>query len=530
MSDQIPNNFDGQQPIIAINQKPHGKIINFVRNNLVPTLTVTIAGGLLITGVSTFNIWNVYTNYESTISKHFKLQKVSDDKVLAKVEQSIQTELADYQQQLLVSIIFAGATFPLLIGSWIIVLLAVRDYIRSRQVAEASLIAAQSNLVEANILVEELGVRALYEEEVRLESELLQADVAQLLDVVCAVEAGDLTVQANVSERVTGLVSDTLNRSIESLDRIISVVVSTARTVSKDANQLELTTIETASQAQAQNIEVRSVQSLMNTINSLTADSRQQAIETDVAMKLAEAAVTAGQQAIEDTTKGIETLQSGTNRIVKRTELLTEFVELAAQFSKDQKRVAALTRVLALNASTISARAIKEQNPEQFASLAKEFDIIARQVSTLATDTNSSLVTLQQRTDRVQTVTSGLTEDISEIEQLVAKFTTEVNKSRTAFGNIQTVTNQVSQIGEKVNESSQDIVRVVNDTLIAVGSIARAAQSTEASSTITREQVQSMGNLARTLLEMVEFFKLTEVEEVKHSGDLSLEVQQLVRA
>ena len=506
-----------QQPaIISTSQNTYARISTFVRTNLIGTITATVTGSILIAGVSTFNVWSIYNNYESTVSKEFKLHKASDDL-------RYQEELANYQQQLLMSIVFAGATLPLLIGGWVMILLAVRDYIQDRQATEASLIDSQSNLVEANTLVEELGIRALYEEEVRSESDLLQADVAQLLDVVSAIEAGDLTVQANVSERVTGLVSDTLNRSIESLDRIIGVVVSTTRTVSQDANELEQITIETAKQAQAQNTEVRAVQSLMNTINSLTADSRQQAIETDVAMKLAQSAVIAGQQAIDDTTDGIETLQEGTNRIVKRSELLSEFVDLAAQFSKDQKRVAALTRVLALNASTISARAIREQNPEQFASLAREFDIIARQVSTLATDTNISLATLQQRTDRVQTVTSGLTQDITEIEELVAKFTTEVNKSRTAFENIQTVTNQVSQIGEKANESSQDIVRVVNDTLIAIESIARAAQSTEASSTITREQVQSMGNLSRRLLEMVEFFKLTEAPE--QSGDLSRELQ-----
>jgi twitching motility protein PilJ len=102
-----------------------------------------------------------------------------------------------------------------------------------------------------------------------------------------------------------------------------------------------------------------------------------------------------------------------------------------------------------------------------------------------------------------------LSDDVNQINQLVQKFTGEVKKSRQAFDNIQTVTGQVAQMGEKVNSSSQDIVQVVNDTLIAIQSIATIAQVTEAKASITREQVQSMGNLARRLLEMVEFFKLT---------------------
>jgi methyl-accepting chemotaxis protein PixJ len=164
--------------------------------------------------------------------------------------------------------------------------------------------------------------------------------------------------------------------------------------------------------------------------------------------------------------------------------------------------------VLALNASTLSSRAVKEQDPEQFASLAREFETIARQVNDLATDTNHSLVSLQQRTDRIQTVTSGLSQDITDIDRLVQKFTTEIGKSGRAFSSIQTAIAQASELDQKVNDSNQNIVQVVNDTLNAIQSIAAVAQVTEAKATLTREQVQSMGDLSRRLLHMVEFFQL----------------------
>ncbi len=616
MNGTIPAQLNHNQP-----HSPLQGLRKFVRSNLVSTITATIAGSLLLTGVSTFNIWNIYNNFQSTVAKQFELRKLSDtliyqdevltmsarmlvstgdlqwetrynkvapendatfktfkatltkellleadkanssadkllafeaeafklvkqgnqkaayqlligneydtqkkiysdvnNRVLATVDKSIQQQLQDYQQQLLISIVFAVATLPVLIGSWLLVLAAVRDYIRDRQQAQAEIARSQANLLQLNEkLSEEAGTRAIQEQQVRAESALLQADVGHILDVVCEIEAGNLTVQAEVNERVTGLVSDTLNRSIESLDRIMATVVATARTVTTDASQLEGVAVDTAQQAQAQATEVRSVQSLMDKVNNLTAESRQQAIETDTAVQLAKSAVLVGQQAMQDTTDGIETLQQGTDQIVKRTQLLNEFVDLASQFSKDQKRVASLTRILALNASTLSARAVKEQNPEQFASLAKGFETIARQVSDLAVDTNASLISLQQRTDRVQTVTSGLTQDVGEIEQLVQKFTGEVNKSRQAFDNIQAVTDRVSQMGERVNESSLDIVQVVNDTLKAIESISRIAEVTEIKSTSVRDRTRSMGNSARQLLEMVEFFKLTDSSTIHSS-------------
>jgi methyl-accepting chemotaxis protein PixJ len=585
----------------------------FVRNNLFGTVAATIAGSLILTGISTWNIWSIYNGFQSTVSKQIELQKMSsetiyedevltmsarmlvntgdtqwetrynnfNDKfdvlwkkflasisselraettkvdgaaaklfelegrafklvkagkkteaiqilmgdeylsnkkvysdvindVLAKVDRSVKSEIKDYEEKLLSSILFAGATLPVLLITWGFVLAAIRDYIRDRQAAAAMAVSRDELLKVNDRLNQEVEIRQQQEQQIRTESELLQSDVGHILDVVCSLEEGDLTVKADVNERATGLVSDTLNRLTESLNGIVSAVVNAAEQVTADTSKMALTAVETAQQAQVQTTEVRSVQSLMNNINALTTDSRQQAIATAAAVQQAKSALISGKQAIESTTDGIETLQQGTNQIVRRSELLTEFVDLAAQFSKEQKRVAALTRVLALNVSTLSSRAIQERNPDQFASLAKEFETIAIQVSSLATDTNQSLASLQQRTDRVQTVTSGLTQDIGDINRLVQKFTTEVSKTNQAFDNIQAVTDQVAEMSKQVNISSQDIVRVVSDALMAIESISTAAQSTEAKASMTREQVQSMGDLANKLLRMVEFFKLSQ--------------------
>ncbi len=62
------------------------------------------------------------------------------------------------------------------------------------------------------------------------------------------------------------------------------------------------------------------------------------------------------------------------SKLLSAPNLLNEFVELATQFSKDQKRVAALTKVLAFNASLLSSRAMNEQDPAQFTTIAREFE------------------------------------------------------------------------------------------------------------------------------------------------------------
>lgn len=340
------------------------------------------------------------------------------------------------------------------------------------------------------------------------ESNALQEDVGQILDVVSAMEEGDLTIEAEVSDRATGLVSDTLNRLIEELAQIMAAVLSTTQQVTQSADDLKQLAATAAQQVEQQTQSVGQVQDLMTNVNDLSQDTAQQALVSDEAVQQARTAVNQGQQETIAMAKGISALQQGTEQIVKRTQTLTEFVASAAQFAKDQKRVAALTRVLALNASMIAARASAQQDPEQFASVASEFDTIATQVNDLAVQTNQSLILLQQQTDRIQTVVSGVSQDVREIGSSVNQFTANVDRSRQVFDNIQTATERVAEVGQQVTQSSQAIATAVQTTLESIQNIAAVATEAERQSTFTRKQAESIDNLARVLLEKVRFFRL----------------------
>lgn len=223
-------------------------------------------------------------------------------------------------------------------------------------------------------------------------------------------------------------------------------------------------------------------------------------------------------------TSEIEVLQKGTEQIVKRTEMLTNFVAMSASFAKDQKRVAALTRVLALNASMIANRASGQEDPEQFASIAREFETVASQVNDLAVQTNQSLLLLQQRTDQIQTVVSGINQDVGEISNCVNQFIVSVDQSRQVFDNIKTVTNRVAQVGQQVTQSSLAIATTAQSTLRSIQNIAEVTAQTEHDSRFTREQAGLMDQLARTLLEKVRFFRLSNDSS---TIDLAPQYQQL---
>lgn len=378
---------------------------------------------------------------------------------------------------------------------------------------------------------QEVALTTLTEERLRTateaqaESELLQTDLHQLLEMVSSLQEGDLTVQAQVSDRPTGLVADTLNLLTEELAKIMSTVVDTTQQVTLSAEDLERMAADVSGQAQQQAQSVSEMQRLLANVNRLSQNSARQAEMSGLAVEQAQVAVAQGQKGMGMMTAGITELQQGTEQIVRRVGSLTDFVDMANQFAKDQKRVAALTRVLALNASMIAARASGQQDPEQFASVAKEFSTIAGQVNDLAVQANQGLLMLQQRTDQIQTAVSGISQDALGFDDLVNRFTTTVEASRQAFENIKAATEEVAQVGQQISQANQAIASSAHTTLTSIEDIAAAAAVTEGQSRLTRDQAVSMGQLAKNLLQRVQFFHLP-AQAVKVNPVMALPPQQ----
>jgi methyl-accepting chemotaxis protein PixJ len=359
---------------------------------------------------------------------------------------------------------------------------------------------------------QEAAMRVSLEEEQRqtseAESATLQADIGVLLDVVSAVEEGNLAVQAPVNDRVTGLVSDTFNRLLEELNRVMATVTTTAQQVTNSATDLGQLATQSSQQTKQQTEAVVQVDSLVQDVTRLIQDNAQQSTEATLAVQKAQAAVNQGQQQMNTLNAEISHLQEGADQITRRVQTLTDFVQLAAQFVKTQQRTASMTRVLALNASLLSSRATEQQDPAQFASISREFETITTQVNELASQTNQDLIVLQQRTDQIQTVVSGLSQDVSEINQTVKAFTQGVDSSTEVFSNIQDVTDKVAQVGQRIAASSQSITQASQTTLASVQDIAALVMATERGADLTREQSIAMEQLSRDLLELMSFFQI----------------------
>ena len=340
------------------------------------------------------------------------------------------------------------------------------------------------------------------------QTQTLQQEVEQLLDIVSVVEEGDLTVAADVNPTVTGLVADTFNRLIQRFGQIMAEVSGAATQVNQRTSQIQALSTNMADNARQQVESVTQVQVLMENINELSQGNVQHVSATDNAVAETQSAIEQGQQEIATVTNDIGVLQQEMQQIIGRTQTLTNYTDLAAQFVKDQKRIASLTRVLAMNASMLSTRASQQQDPTQFAAITREFETVATQVNELAAQTNQSLVSLQQRTEQIQTVVSGLNHDVENIGQRTDNLTSGVDQSSQAFEQIKSATSQVATLGQQVTESSQAIATAARTTLNSIQKISEIATETSERASLTKDQSQTMEQVAKILQQSVSLFRL----------------------
>jgi twitching motility protein PilJ len=364
-----------------------------------------------------------------------------------------------------------------------------------------------------------------------LESDTLQTEVGHLLDIVSSVEEGDLTVQAQVSDRTTGLVADTFNRLLERLSQVLTQVLDAARQVSEGVNQQRELAVTVATNAQQQADAVTQVLSLTEQVEHAAQDSAEQVNTASESLRTVATAVNQGQSAIASLTQGIQILQEGSDRITQRMKTLGEFVGLADQFVQEQGQIAFITQTLALNASLVAARASEQHDPSQFIVVAREFDSIANQVNKLAQQTNEGLVSLEQRSAQIHSVVSAIDADVQSLGELVRGFMQGVEQSNQVFGNVQTITDEAVRAGESVGQMNQSIVSAAQSTAQVMRDIAQLAAKTADLTQISREQSDRIDWLSAQLLQNVQFFRLSDIETdltVQERVDLSAIAEKTV--
>jgi methyl-accepting chemotaxis protein PixJ len=443
------------------------------------------------------------------------------EKTIQVIDEEIESLQTQYNRLLQRALIFSGVSLPLLIMSLIVVTGLIRTYLRDRVQAENALKISQASLLESNEtltdkiqMIEEQTQRLkLQEQRTAQESELLQNDIASVLDVLADLESGDFTVAAEVNDRVTGLVADTLNRLIEQLTATLSQVTETATITATSSNDVKLYAEQVASDIDEQTQGVNQMFELTETVWQSAHQAIEKIEDTQKILSEVKVSVNQGQGAINEMNQGIDVLQTGSDRMVQKIKTLGEFVSLADQFVQEQNQTASMTQVLALNASLVAAKAAEQRDPAQFQKVAREFESIANQVQRLAQQTNTGLESLHQRTTKIHGVVSDVDREVQGLNGLVSNFSQGVAKSTQAFSEVQTKTIQVEVSGQAVERGNTRIVQAAENTRTALQDIFTQATRTTERMQSTLSRSIEMRTIASKLIDSVRIFTLPQHQE-----------------
>jgi twitching motility protein PilJ len=322
------------------------------------------------------------------------------------------------------------------------------------------------------IYVKSVNVRRSSELRVR-DNERNQEAIMRLLDELSSLADGDLTVQATVTEDITGAIADSINYAVEALRELVT-------TINDSAIQLDGATKQTqgaaahmakASSAQSRQISAAS-ESMADMAASIEEVSGNSERCSDVARHSVDIAHKGG-DAVRRTIDGMNAIRETIQETSKRIKRLGESSQEIGNIVELINDIAEQTNILALNASIQASMAGEagrgfavvadevQRLAERAANATKQIEVLVR---TIQTDTNEAVVSMERSTTDVvggALLAENAGAALEEIEQvsnqiasLVQNISASARQQAVASGNISKNMQVVREISTQTADGS----------------------------------------------------------------------------
>ena len=317
-----------------------------------------------------------------------------------------------------------------------------------------------------------INVRRTAELRVR-ENERNQEAILRLLDELSSLADGDLTVQATVTEDITGAIADSINYAIEALRELVTTINTSAIQLDGATKQTQAAAahMAKASGAQARQISAAS-ESMVDMAASIEEVSGNSERCSDVARHSVDVAHKGG-DAVRRTIDGMNAIRETIQDTSKRIKRLGESSQEIGNIVELINDIAEQTNILALNASIQASMAGEagrgfavvadevQRLAERAANATKQIEVLVR---TIQTDTNEAVVSMERSTTDVvggALLAENAGAALEEIEQvsnqianLVQNISASARQQAAASGNISKNMQVVREISAQTAEGS----------------------------------------------------------------------------
>lgn len=328
-----------------------------------------------------------------------------------------------------------------------------------------------------------------------------QEAILRLLDELGDLAEGDLTVQASVTEDITGAIADSVNYAIEALRDLVSTINNSSELMASAAQETRSVAdrLARASEVQARQIDSAST-TVMQMAEAMGEVSGKTAASSEVAEKSVGIAHEGGDR-VRRTIDGMDAIREHIQETSKRIKRLGESSQEIGDIVALINDISDQTNILALNAA-IQASSAGEAG--------RGFAVVADEVQRLAERSGNA-------TKRIEVLVKTIQADTNEAIISMEKSTTEVvngaqlaETAGEALEEIETVSARLATLITAVSKAASDVTNMASRVSSAMKSINEITGQTSESSVATASAVGKLNQLAQELQQSVAGFRLPE--------------------
>ncbi len=333
------------------------------------------------------------------------------------------------------------------------------------------------------------------------QNERNQEAIMRLLDELSSLADGDLTVQATVTEDITGAIADSINYAVEALRELVTTINQSAIQLDGATRQAQAAAAHMAKASGAQSRQIsaasESMADMAASIEEVSGNSERCA---DVARHSVDIAHKGG-DAVRRTIDGMNAIRETIQETSKRIKRLGESSQEIGNTVELINDIAEQTNILALNASIQASMAGEagrgfavvadevQRLAERAANATKQIEVLVR---TIQTDTNEAVVSMERSTTDV---VGGA---------LLAE------NAGAALEEIEQVSNQIASLVQNISASARQQAAVSGNISKNMQVVREISTQTAEGSSATSASVAKLAALAAQLRKSVAGFRLPD--------------------
>ncbi len=359
-----------------------------------------------------------------------------------------------------------------------------------------ALLALLMLLLLGKIFLDDARIRALDSEG---ENKRNQEAILRLLNEMGNLADGDLTVQASVTEDVTGAIADSINFTIEELRTLVRGINSATDQVTKATQETQAISNRLYEASQRQNREIQqasaSVLQMAQSINEVSQTANQSARVAQQSLAAAEkggvvvqnqiAGMNEIRSQIQDTSKRIKRLGESSMEIGEIVELISDITEQ--------------TNVLALNAAIQAASA---------GEAGRGFTVVAEEVQRLAERSGEATKQIEAIVKTIQADTQDAVAAMEKSTVGVVEGTKLSDAAGQALTEIQKVSHDLADLISRISAQTQMQSTSVTDVTRGMQGILKITEETTEGTKQTNVSIGQLTKLAAELRSSVAGFKV----------------------